>query len=597
MAGIALLLFGSMFAYVAVQHVLYPGFVEPMEGDSLQHMERIAEGQPAYPLPGAEFIALSYMPLYYTVAVPFYRLFGDSFAGPRLLSVLCTLASSLLVAWIASRHSRTRTAPLLAAALFFGSYRIMDAWFTCALPDTLLLVWLLVGYCFLAYGDSWIHDLLWLVCFTLAFWTKQHGAFFFGFAVVYALLFRKNYLPRWVYLIGMLLGGPVAYFGLGRYLGDGFFDTTLLMPGNWERSVWLSARRTVFVLVEFVPFAILLTLSYLRDGDPKKSTVTLWRSLRELRHARLQAWMCKRQTPQRTLDPLKWFTVTSLLACAVTMMAAGSSNNQYIPFLTFLCVTAAVGADRLASSTEEERLGGLLVAILMASGGMTWVARQEFGQHPIPVGVPGVALLVVLGYCFLRTRRMTQPARAGALALVLTIAQFATGAYWPLNYVPTGSFASDLSRLRQVIAELDGTVIWVPYGNVPQQLTGLKLAHAPSAIALEDVQRQVAAPRRADQALGPFRQRILGARRLYVLCHGPMEDVAVWKTLPVEWELVCDLQTQLAGVGQVASHWFGSSGAPRYIYRKRSIADNVSQASSVAHRLSNAGAALREPSS
>ena len=188
----ALLIYGGVFAFLCVQHVLYPGFLELMEADTLHQITRIANGQPAYPLPDGEFIALAYNPLYYFVSAPTLALFGDSFAGPRLVSALCALFAGGLIGWIAWRESQSRTAAMLASALYFSSYRLMDAWLTCALPDAMLLMWVLLGYCGLAYGRTKWHDVAWLLCFTLAFWTKQHGAFFFGFAVLYALLFRRN---------------------------------------------------------------------------------------------------------------------------------------------------------------------------------------------------------------------------------------------------------------------------------------------------------------------------------------------------------------------------------------------------------------------
>src|SRR5262249_53867656 len=156
-----------------------------MEGDSLQHVERAAHGLPLYPAPGGEFIALAYQPLYYFCAAPLYLLCGDSLFGPRLLSCVCAVASGGLVGWVGWRESRSAWVPLLAAALYFAGYRIMDACLTCALPDALLLFWLLAGFVCLAYGTRWWHDVLWLVFFTLAFWTKQHGAFYFASMALY----------------------------------------------------------------------------------------------------------------------------------------------------------------------------------------------------------------------------------------------------------------------------------------------------------------------------------------------------------------------------------------------------------------------------
>src|SRR5262245_14356087 len=105
--GATLAVYGGLFLYLAAHHVLYPGFTESMEGDALQHVERIVRGEPSYPAPGGEFIAITYMPLYYYLAAPLYLLLGDSLAGPRLVSVLCTLAAGVMVGWIAWREARS----------------------------------------------------------------------------------------------------------------------------------------------------------------------------------------------------------------------------------------------------------------------------------------------------------------------------------------------------------------------------------------------------------------------------------------------------------------------------------------------------------
>ena len=81
LAAGTLFAYGGVFLWLCVRHVCYPGFMEPMEGDVLQHIERLANGQPAYPAPTGEFIPLPYMPLYYFAAVPLYWIFRRQLRG------------------------------------------------------------------------------------------------------------------------------------------------------------------------------------------------------------------------------------------------------------------------------------------------------------------------------------------------------------------------------------------------------------------------------------------------------------------------------------------------------------------------------------
>ncbi|MFM9965550.1 MAG: ArnT family glycosyltransferase [Planctomycetaceae bacterium] len=554
----ALLIYGGLFVFLCVQHVMYPGFLELMEADTLQQISRIAEGKPAYPQPDGEFIALAYNPLYYFVSAPTLTLFGGGFMGPRLVSVLCALAAGGIVGWIACRESQSRSVGVLAAALYFASYRLMDAWLTCALPDAMLLVWVLLGYCGLAYGRTRWHDVAWLLCFTLAFWTKQHGAFFFGFAVLYALLFRQNALPRWGLVLGILLGGPVSYFGIGQFLGDGFFQQTFVVPGHWERSIWYSARRVVFVLVEFVPFALLLTLCYLRDCG-----ATLRVAIQD---AERRATLRLRRT---TVSPLTWFTVTTFAAIAFTMMVAGSSNNHFIPLIAILCVTASLGVAKLFRSELRPQIGWELAVIVVISSSVTWLSLRQFGHHAIPVFVPFVAGVVLLVYFALTKALPAGALHSASVALLLVVGQFGSAAYNLPDYLPKPGFLTGLARLRGELDRVDAPVIWIPYGSCPSGLLGRAMLSAPSIVALEDMTRQQNVAGTPEERVAAFHQRIRELPRLYVLSNQRIEDSVVWNSVPVEWELVRDYGREFSNVQQITRHWFGGGEYPRFLYRKR----------------------------
>ncbi len=538
----ALLVYGGLFAFLCVQHVMYPGFLELMEADTLHQIGRIAAGKPAYPLPDGEFIALAYNPLYYFVSAPLVAWLGDGFAGPRLISALCAMTAGGIIGWIAWKESQSRAIAAMAAALYFSSYRLMDAWLTCALPDAMLLVWVLLGYCGLAYGRTRLHDIAWLLCFTLAFWTKQHGAFFFGFAVLYALLFRRNALPRWAFVVGLILGGPVSYFAIGRFLGDGFFQQTLSVPGHWERSVGISARRTVFVLVEFVPFACLLSWVYLRRAIRVRPV---------------------------TVTPLAWFTLTTFAATFVTMMVVGSSNNHYIPFLSALCVTSALGMHELLNSERLRGIGWGLTGIVLASTAVTWISLRQDGHHAIPVFVPFVAVIVLAAFGLLKRFVPTESVRAACVGVALTVGQFAAGFFYLADYVRPVGFTEGLTQLRGELAHLDGPLIWTPWGRCPTTLIEHDTLAAPSIVALEDMVRQQNLTQSSEELLAPFHERIRGLPKLYLLADRRIEDEVVWNTVAVEWELVRDFGREFFSVRQITRHWFGGGGFPRYLYRKR----------------------------
>lgn len=552
---VALLVYGGLFLFVAISHLLYPGFTEPMEGNALQHIERAARGLPLYPQPDGEFIALAYLPFYYFASVPFYYLFGDSLAAPRLLSTLAALASGWLIWLITRRESGERPAAHLAAAFYFSGYRIMDGYLTCGLPDSLLLFWLLSGWYFLAYGRRWWHDYLWLAAFTLAFWTKQQGALFFAAAMIYALFLRpapvagESRLPRGALLAFMLLGGPALYYFYGPALGGRFFFHTLYVPAHWEKSILTALARTVFALFCFVPFAALLGACGLHGGGRGR-----WR------------------------QPLIYFTLTALAIGVYTMSSTGSSNNHYIPFVCGLAILAALGAWRIMRGARPVWIKPALAAVCLGAALLSSLALKFYQNHDVPFYLPLVFLAVWIAY--LRAARHEWPpsGQAALLVGVLAVAQFAVAFYCPPDYLPGRNYRAQLAELRAELGQLDGPVIWANYGNAPQALTGRKLATAPSWIALEDVMRLTNADEKTPPDLSMLRERLQRCGKLYLLADGPLQNIPGWGTLAADFELVKNYHEKFADVPQIAIHWYSGRSYPQHLYRLRATPTNYAPA-------------------
>ncbi len=543
-AGAALALSAGLFAHMAWGHITFPGFTEPMEGDVLQHIERIGRGLPAYPLPGAGFVALALMPLYYFIAAPLHLFLGvDSPAAPRLVSSVFALLSGIMVGAIAWREGRSGWAAALAVAFFFSSYGVMDACLTSGLPDSTMLFWVLLGTIFWAYGWNRWHGLAWIACFSLAFWSKQQGALYMALAAAYELVYRRGALPRWAVAALCLLGVPVSYALIGPILGDGFFLHTLVVPGHWERGLSFTFRRTVFVVACLVPFATLLAL--------------IWVS-----HAN--------RADGRRPRPLVWMMVGSLFTAALTMTVAGSSNNHYVPFIALLGIGAALGAREMVEADWPRRLGRRLAVMVLALSAVMYLSVREGGHHPIPFWAPWVAVGASAIYLAVKLAGVKMPARAVISAIVLALAQFAISWYDPRAFLPGPDFARQQADLRLELASLPaGRVIWADYGNVPASLTGIKLAQAPSWVALEDLERQQASGARVASELRPFRERVRNEEDLRVLSNGPLEEMPGWQILSRNFQLERDYGPRFAQVRQVVGHWFGGQTYPRYLYRRR----------------------------
>jgi 4-amino-4-deoxy-L-arabinose transferase-like glycosyltransferase len=541
LSTLILLAYGALFCLIAFQHARYPGFLEPMEGDILAHIERLAQGGAVYPAPGAEFIGLAHMPLYYLVSVPLYWLFGPSLIGPRLVSSLCALVTAFLLGKSAARESGSRETGYLAAGFFFSSYRILDTYVTVALPDMLALFCIVLGFWFFAYGTTAVHDIAWLLCFTLAFWTKQHGAIIFALALAYALVLRRNALPRWALLAGFVLGVPVAYFLLGPLFGERFFFYTFEMPAHWIHRAKFSVTRTAFLLACFVPALCLLAYPFFR---------------------RAVSWREKR------LSPLAWFVLASLASAAYTMTAAGSSNNHYIPFVSFLIVAAAVGAKSLLDETPPAFVW-LFGAATVATAIVMLDAKSRHSSIDLPTHVPLVMAAAFAVYLALRFFVRRLEIRGVAIAGVLIACHL--GVVWlnPLRLLPPSDTQETLARVRIEVAKIDGPLIYASYGNAPPELFGKKLQRAPSWVALDDIARQQLPREQIEPDLAPFLSRIRSAPDLYVLSDHPLDEYPVWYSVAGSFVLLRDFGREFSSLRQLALPWYAKESFPRYLYRKR----------------------------
>ncbi len=532
-------LFGGLFCVLAIGHLRYPGFTETMEGDILQQIERIARGAPPYPKADGTFVALPYLPLYPLVAAPLYRTFGDTLFVSRLISVVCALLAGGLIVAIGRRETGGWGGGLLAGALFFAGYRLMDAYLTCGLPDTMMLLWLLVGFWFFAYGKGEGGDLLWMGAFTLAFWTKQQAALLFALVVGYAVVLRRNAFPRTMLIVGWLVGVPLAYLLVGQDLGEGFFEQTWRVPLHWDRSIWFSVRRFLFVSLCQIPFLLLLSGLY---------------TLR-----------CHRRVATKSL-PLLWFSAATVVVSLVTMMVAGSSNNHYIPMIAILSVTAAGGVLALLEEEPSPSISWIMGGVAIGVTTMTLLSRWLTSGHEIRLNAMIATVVVFLLLAARRRWRVPLLRHRATPAFLLLAGHLATAFYSPKAYLPPAGFEAARADFQRFLAEIAPETVWTSYGNVPVALSGVKMARAPSWVALEDLERQRRDPEEVEAALSPFLERFQKGN-WHLLTSYPIDRIPVWRRLAGAARLVEDLGERFAPLEQIVPHWFRSRTYPRYHYR------------------------------
>jgi len=172
LAGLALF-FVALLAIVAISRMGYPYELEWMEGGSLQNVQRVANGESIYVEPSIEFIPFLYTPLYYYLAAPLLWLLGDGFTALRLLSLLATLATLLLIHQVVRREGGSHQSGIIAAGFYAATFELGGAWLDLGRVDSLMVALLLAGCLLLRHASTTRQAILAGVILALGFFTKQ----------------------------------------------------------------------------------------------------------------------------------------------------------------------------------------------------------------------------------------------------------------------------------------------------------------------------------------------------------------------------------------------------------------------------------------
>jgi hypothetical protein len=315
---------------LVVNHVPFPFHLDLMEGVVMQHAQRVVHGDSMYPLPTPEFVPLAYNALFYIIAAPFLRLFGDSLPTLRIVSVLGMLGSAAATFVLVRSYtrsiltvdaaSRSMWWAAIATGLFCASYAAMDAYLDTAHSDAWLLCCALWGTYLVARGSRGAH-VAGILLLVAGFWFKQHGAIFVGAALVY-LTWREGIrasVPYW--LVAIVLGPLLYALAPAPMFGEEFHFFTWHVPSGWSQFGAHTIPRVVLYLVSFYPALAAVTL------------VGMWRALRA-----------------REIGLLELQVSAAVLTAFMGSLDPGSSYNVYIPLAAF---TIVYGVSELARLSER----------------------------------------------------------------------------------------------------------------------------------------------------------------------------------------------------------------------------------------------------
>jgi len=401
---IVAILFVATYFLVAAARIVYPYDIDFFEDSMLMQSLRIAQAQPVYVPPNAEFVPHVYMPLYLWLGGLLLKLAGPSFVPLRLMSFAATLATAALIYWVARRESGARWVAVASAGLWLGGYRIADGWYELVRVDSLFVALVLGGFALGVYaGKSARGVILSAIVLGLATLTKQTGVIFASGLAIYLLMTigRRTWLFVGIYSALVI----VPLFALNA-VSDGWFNYYAF--GIASSNPIEVGRLIDYVRVEL--FGLMAALTAM---------------------AIVVAWLSGRRAGLAVIRERPWLIGigAAMVISGIGRASVGGAMNNLMAVYAMLCLapsmlmrewTAASAASDTRRSLASQTTSSAFVSRLAAD------ARRW---------------------------------RVELLAIAILI-QFALGVYNPFRFIPTPVMRAGGDRLIERIASVGGEV-WV----------------------------------------------------------------------------------------------------------------------------------------
>jgi hypothetical protein len=213
----------ALYLVVASTRILYPYAIDFVEDGLLMQSLRVAEGQPVFVAPNADFVPHVYMPLYAWLGGLLFKIAGPGFAPLRLMSFAATLTTTALISVVARRESRQPWIGVACAGLYLGGYDISGGWYELARVDALFAALALGGAVAAVYGRSSTRALIGSgVLLALSFLAKQNGIVIALAVGLYLLVVTgRRAWPFWASFVAV----GVVPVGWLHFTTEGWFST------------------------------------------------------------------------------------------------------------------------------------------------------------------------------------------------------------------------------------------------------------------------------------------------------------------------------------------------------------------------------------
>ncbi|HEY4119468.1 MAG TPA: glycosyltransferase family 39 protein, partial [Byssovorax sp.] len=342
------LFFLAAYVFIVAKHLAYPYEIEWMEGGVVDAVHHILGPGRLYEAPTVEYTPFIYAPLFFWVSAALSAVLGEGLFTLRLLSFVCSLGATALVAVLVHKETRSALFSFLAAALFLATYRAGIGFLDLARVDSMFVLLLLAMVYVLRWYPSRRGQIAAAALGALAFLTKQSAVFVVGALAFGHLAFeRRRGLP---FALAAPAFGALAFLALNVFYGGWAYYYLFWIPrqhpSHWEEAYlfWTDD------LLRPLSIVALAALAYVALGEGKG---------RRVYGAAL---------------------VGALVMGVQGRVHAGGWANVEIPLFAVLAVTGSIGLHTFAERAAQGR--GRAVALAAVAAQLAMLAYDPRKSVP-----------------------------------------------------------------------------------------------------------------------------------------------------------------------------------------------------------------------
>jgi hypothetical protein len=306
---------------------------DPIEATILDHASRFAVGESPYLDPGHQPGA-PLMPVFPLVIAPLVAVFDAQPWVPRALNLLAVLLTAAVVGWVVRKETGNGTLGAGSAGMWLMAQILTNVPRAAAHPETLMLLFAMLGALALRYGTGLPTALAGAVALALAAFTHPTGLFFAIAGIAHLAWMERRRLIAYATAVGLLVAG--AHVACSLAWGPWFNYAA------WDR-LFLLMRFDPAELVGFVGaqlvgtlgmMSLSLLLAFALPVKPWRGATGLW----------------------------TWMGFAALLAGMITSQSTLSPGDALRPAAMLLAVVGPISMDRVTRHLSvwpgSSRLGG-----------------------------------------------------------------------------------------------------------------------------------------------------------------------------------------------------------------------------------------------